>query len=131
MLKLLLIFFTVILFSFKITFAGNLDFSQTDKQKHFFFSSIFSIGFNKYLYINQITPNKENRIIETIFYSNIPGFIKEILDHQEKNNKFDTEDLKANFLGTIAGTYLSEQTNYPIFIKYSKENIFFFTNFKF
>ena len=88
-----------------VSFALDLD--ESDKQKHFAISSILAIGTNQYLY-HKTDLSTNERIGYSLLLSNIPGVLKELHDDKKSNNKFDIEDIKANFLGSILGVVLSE-----------------------
>jgi len=114
--KILILFIS---FTFSTLSSGIVDMTQSDKKKHFLGTSIVSFIVNKHLFINK-KHTKQKRLIQTILISNIPGLFKEIMDSKEVNNKFDPEDLQANFLGSLAGYLISEKTNFPFMINYTK-----------
>jgi uncharacterized protein YfiM (DUF2279 family) len=91
-----------------------VDLSESDKQKHFTLSSLIAIGTNQYLYHNT-NLSTQKRIGYTILLSNIPGVVKELHDDRKPNNKFDKEDIQANFLGSLLGVALSESFSYFYF----------------
>jgi len=92
------------------TYILGVDLHENDKQKHFAISSMFAITSNQYLYHNtKLSFTK--RVGYSMLLANIPGLAKEFSDSTQKNNKFDTQDIQANLLGSLLGVGLSEGFN--------------------
>lgn len=104
MIQKLFVFFTL------ATYILGVDLHENDKQKHFAISSMFAITSNQYLYHNTKF-SFIKRVGYSIFLANIPGLAKEFSDSTQKNNKFDTQDIQANLLGSLLGVGLSEGFN--------------------
>ena len=72
---------------------------EEDKQMHFMAGSLAS-GFG-YTYVFEKTQDKKKATIAGIGLAVLVGTIKETIDSQQKNDKFDLRDLAATTLGGI------------------------------
>tara|TARA_R100001530_G_scaffold15848_2_gene14048 strand:- start:1422 stop:1790 length:369 start_codon:yes stop_codon:yes gene_type:complete len=72
---------------------------EEDKQMHFMAGSLAS-GFG-YTYVFEKTQDKKKATLAGIGLALLAGTIKETIDSQQKNDKFDIGDLAATTLGGI------------------------------
>jgi len=79
-------------------YAANSQIAQ-DKQMHYGAGALAS-GFG-YTYVFEKTQDKTKATLAGIGLAILAGTIKETIDSQQKNDKFDMEDLAATTLGGI------------------------------
>jgi len=101
-------FFVILLFCSQI-FA--LDLTQNDKQKHIAATAAVSalsdmIYCNYYQNRYNTAPSKTKRYLVSVSSGIIAGFLKEMYDKSQKNNRFDHKDLQADIFGSILGSFL-------------------------
>jgi uncharacterized protein YfiM (DUF2279 family) len=72
---------------------------EQDKQMHFMAGSLAS-GFG-YTYVFEKTEDKKKATLAGIGLAILAGTVKETIDSQQKNDKFDLGDLAATTLGGI------------------------------
>jgi uncharacterized protein YfiM (DUF2279 family) len=121
-----LLVFTILSFAKLFAFA---DLSQTDKQDHMKVSAFFSFVANQLEYnITDHTPLRRN--IDSFLIGITPGIVKEVMDSQEKGNKFDVEDLEADVIGVVTGMILSEAFT-DVIVTVRKNKVLIFKTFRF
>jgi len=94
----------VIPFSIVYILNNKKDFWRTDKKKHLIVSSIISLVIYciYFLYSNELIESFLLSLIITLFI----GIIKESYDSRYKNHTEDINDVYADLIGAISGSYL-------------------------
>ena len=101
-------FFLILLFC---SYIFALDLTQNDKQKHIVATAVISalsdeIYCHYYRSKYNLAPSKTKRYLVSISSGIIAGFLKEMYDKSQKDNRFDYKDLQADIIGSILGSVL-------------------------